>query len=69
MNETDPSVVTLECIRPLKWNELVRHGDFVEDGRGGFVLWAGPRGFRAGTFVDKIWRRKECPPARVKKQS
>jgi hypothetical protein len=40
----------------LKWNELVRRGDFVEDGRDGFELWDGPGGFRAASFVKQIYR-------------
>ena len=43
--------MTAKCLRPLNWNELVRLGDFVEDGKEGFELWDGPRGFRADAFV------------------
>ena len=65
MNEPDSSAVAIvpECLRPLKWNELVRRGDFVEDGREGFELWEGPSGFRADAFVKKIYRRLGRRPA------
>lgn len=46
-----------ERYRLLKWNELVRHGDFTMDLRGGFELWEGPTGFRADAFVKSIYRR------------
>ncbi len=49
--------MTAKCLRPLNWNELVRLGDFVEDGKEGFELWDGPRGFRADAFVKQIYRR------------
>jgi len=41
--------VSPDRLRPLKWNELVRRGDFVEDGNKGFELWEGPGGFRAAS--------------------
>jgi hypothetical protein len=44
--------------RPLKFNEVVYKGDFVADGRQGFKLWDGPRGFRADAFIETIYRRK-----------
>ena len=46
-----------ENFRRLKWNEQVRRGDFVEDGKHGFELWAGMVGFQADTFVKTIYRR------------
>lgn len=48
-----------ENFRRLKWNEQVRRGDFVEDGKQGFELWAGMVGFRADTFVKTIYRRQK----------
>ncbi len=68
MNQTDPSAVGPDCLRPLKWNELVRRGDFVEDGRGGFEPWVGPNGFRADAFIKQIYRRLDGPPAGTQKQ-
>ena len=50
-------------LRPLKWSERVRPGDFVEDGHQGFELWEGPLGFRADSFVKKIYRRIHRRPA------
>jgi len=47
-----------ERFRRLKWNELVTCGDFVEDGKQSFALWAGPGGFRADSFVKPIYRRR-----------
>lgn len=43
--------------RLLKWNELVRHGDFTVNLPGEFELWEGPTGFRADAFVKPIYRR------------
>jgi hypothetical protein len=48
-----------ERFRRLKWNEVVRHGDFVADERLGLEPWEGPGGFRADTFVKTIYRRME----------
>jgi hypothetical protein len=69
MDETDPSTIAVsaESLRPLKWNELVCRGDFVEAGREGFEPWEGPSGFRADAFVKQIYRRLERPPGRPKK--
>ena len=66
MSETKPNTaaaVLAECLRPLKWNELVQRGDFVEDGRAGFEPWVGPSGFRADAFVKQIFRRLARPSA------
>lgn len=53
-----------ERFRRLKWNELVKRGDFVADGRQGFEPWAGLAGFRADAFVKQIFRRiKNTSPA------
>jgi hypothetical protein len=59
MSDADPSILAIAaaCLRPLKWNELVRRGDFVEDGCAGFEPWVGPSGFRADAFVKPIYRR------------
>jgi hypothetical protein len=69
MNETDPSAIAIapENLRPLKWNELVRRGDFVKDEREGFEPWVGPSGFRADAFIKQIYRRLSRQPARPKK--
>jgi hypothetical protein len=58
--------VSPDRLRPLKWNELVRRGDFVEDGRDGFELWEGPGGFRAASFVKKIYRLCRRPAGGIK---
>jgi len=58
---TDP--VIRQQLRQLKWNELVRPGDFVEAGRRKFALWDGPKGFRADAFVKQIYRRLAHAPA------
>lgn len=50
-------------LRRLKWNELVRQGDFVKNGRQGFELWAGPAGFRADAFIKVIYRKLATPTA------
>ena len=54
-------------MRALKWNELVRCGDFVEDGREGFEPWVGPSGFRADAFVKQIYRQLRRRTAGAKK--
>ncbi len=65
MNETNSSAAAIapNCLRPLKWNELVRRGDFVEDGRSGFEPWVGPIGFRADAFIKTIYRKLARQPA------
>jgi len=65
MNETSSSATLTvpERLRPLKWNELVRPGDFVENDRQGFELWEGPGGFRADAFVKQIYRPRGRRPA------
>lgn len=47
-----------ERFRRLKWNELVRQGDFVANGNRRLELWEGPGGFRADAFVKPIFRRR-----------
>ena len=60
MSPANPSAAALaaEGLRPLKWNERVRFGDFVADGHKGFEPWEGPSGFRADAFVKQIYRRR-----------
>jgi hypothetical protein len=50
-----------EMFRRLRWNEVVRPGDFVEDERAGLKPWDGLTGFRAGTFVATVYRKKHVP--------
>ena len=59
MNKTTTatSATAPERFRPLKWNERVRRGDFVEAEHLGFEPWEGPAGFRADAFVKQIYRR------------
>ena len=59
MNEAASTATAIAAnrLRLLKWNELVRRGDFVEDGRQGFEPWVGPGGFRADSFEKKIYRQ------------
>lgn len=57
MNKTTSSAAVPERLRPLKWNELVRRGDFVKDDQQKFELWEGPSGFRAAAFVKQIYRQ------------
>ena len=69
MNAADSSAVVIvpNCLRPLKWNERVRRGDFVEDGRQGFEPWVGPSGFRADAFVKQIYRQLKRQTTEAKK--
>jgi hypothetical protein len=71
MSETNSSAlpVVLKHLRPLKWNERVQRGDFVDDGRQGFEPWDGPSGFRADAFVKQIYRRLGHQPMEDKKPS
>ena len=54
---TSAPAVIAKSLRRLAWNELVRPGDYVEDGCQGFEPWSGPSGFRADAFVKTIYRR------------
>jgi len=47
--------------RRLKWNELVRQGDFVAQKGRRLEPWEGPSGFRADAFVKPIFRRRARP--------
>jgi hypothetical protein len=59
MEQTLPTAViaAAEMFRPLRWNEMVKRGDYVKDAINGFELWVGPSGFHAGSFVKQIYRR------------
>jgi hypothetical protein len=57
----------LERFRRLKWDELVRHGDFVANEGRKLELWEGPNGFRADACVKPIYRRQEHRPTGAKK--
>ena len=69
MSATPSAAVAIspDCFKPLKWNELVKRGDFVADGRQGFEPWVGPSGFRADAFVKQIYRQLIRQPARDRK--
>jgi hypothetical protein len=69
MNKISPATngMVQEHFRPLKWDERVQRGDFVDDGRQGFEPWVGPAGFRADAFVKQIYRRLKNRPARAGK--
>jgi hypothetical protein len=70
MNENKPAVIIpdRDCLRPLKGHEVVRRGDFVSDNHQGFIPWAGPSGFQAGSFVDQIYRPRKSPLAEARMQ-
>jgi hypothetical protein len=65
MNGTDPTTIAAvpKRLRRLKWNELVRSGDFVENSGHGFEPWFGPAGFRADAFIKTIYRKLSHQPA------
>jgi len=48
-----------KSMRQVKWNEIVRQGDFVIAGNR-YEPWEGPAGFRADSFLKPIYRG--CPP-------
>ncbi len=66
-NNLPAGTIVPQSMRPLKWNELVRRGDFVADNHQGFELWEGPSGFRADAFIKQIYRLLEPQPAGTKK--
>ncbi|MDR3457715.1 MAG: hypothetical protein P4N60_09735 [Verrucomicrobiae bacterium] len=57
--EANPSTATtaLGSFRRLAWNELVKRGDYIEDGKSGFEPWVGPTGFHADSFIKTIYRK------------
>jgi len=60
MEQTTTTAVVVnasDTFRPLKWNEMVKRGDYIQDGNNGYELWVGPSGFHAGSFVKQIYRR------------
>jgi hypothetical protein len=63
--KTSAPAVVSAGLRPLKWNERVCRGDYVEDGNQGFEPWAGPAGFRADSFVKQVYRRLKQQVART----
>lgn len=65
--ETTPPAGDPKRFRRLKWNELVRRGDFVMDGHQGFEPWEGPSGFRADAFVKTIYRKLAHLPSQCGK--
>ena len=69
MDETTPPAVTAaaKTFRPLKWNELVKRGDYVEDGNHGFEPWVGPAGFRADAFIKQIYCKQSRAPVVAEK--
>ena len=56
--ENPPAITdTPKSLRRLAWNELVKRGDFVEDGKAGYEPWVGPSGFHADSFIKTIYRK------------
>jgi hypothetical protein len=55
-----------KTFRRVKWDEVVREGDFVMAGTG-FVPWDGPTGFRADSFLKPIYRTRQSIPTRLEK--
>lgn len=53
--EAPARTIVLERFRRLKWNELVRQGDFVANGDRRLEPWEGPNGFQAGAYVKPIY--------------
>ena len=57
-HEANPSAATAPfSFRRLAWNELVKRGDYVADGKSGFEPWVGPSGFHADSFIKAIYRK------------
>jgi len=63
------TAIVPDHLRRLKWNELVKTGDFVENEQQEFEPWTGPSGFRADAFVKIIYRNRPHWPAVGRKTS
>jgi len=50
----------LDRFRRLKWNELVRQGDFVANAGRKLEPWEGLNGFRADSYLKPIYRKWGC---------
>jgi hypothetical protein len=57
--ESLPGAGVPERFRRLERNEMVFRGDFLASEHRTFEPWEGPGGFRAGTFMKPIYRRRE----------
>jgi len=69
MNNDNPSIIVPVAahLRPLKQDERVQRGDFVQGENQEFKPWEGLSGFRADTYVEQIYRRRAPAPAKVKR--
>ncbi|MGZ5528828.1 MAG: hypothetical protein ACXWJB_09175 [Limisphaerales bacterium] len=56
----------LKNLRRVRWDEVVREGDFVIAGKG-FEPWEGPSGFRADSFLKPIYRTRQSIATRLDK--
>lgn len=56
--KTEPVEPAFRGYRRLAWNEVVYHGDFVADEHMELKPWEGLSGFRAGSFVQSIYRKE-----------
>jgi hypothetical protein len=56
------TVTPLAGFRRLHKNEVVSRGDYVLNQFHGVEAWEGPGGFRAGSFVKRIYRRVPIKP-------
>jgi hypothetical protein len=54
------SKTALPKLRRLKFNELVREGDYVANEHHKFERWEGLTGFRAAAFVKPIYRQNNA---------
>ncbi len=70
MRESDspPVPVVSKELRRLKKNEMVHHGDFIKADSQEFKPWEGANGFRAGSFVKPVYRRRAPLPAIINKK-
>ena len=65
-SEASIKFVAPENFRALKWNEVVRRGDFIAADPGGYEPWQGPIGFRADAYVKTIYRKQTRPSAKAR---
>lgn len=67
-NQPVPSFVPVvpEQLRLLRSHERVQRGDLVRTAGDEFESWEGPGGFRADTFVQRIYRRLGCRPVKAR---
>jgi hypothetical protein len=63
---TSPEADVPAHFRRLNPNEMASRGDYVVNPQGEFEPWVGLSGFRAGSFVQPIYRQDKSRPITTK---